>query len=103
PGQTLWTKTILHRFTGGNDGGVPQGKLFRDVSGTLYGVTYQGGSGKCTQIVLDTIIGCGTVFKLTPPLPGETVWKESVLYSFKGLVDGAYPQGGVIQDAVGNL
>jgi uncharacterized repeat protein (TIGR03803 family) len=103
PGATAWRKTTLHRFAGGADGGIPQGKLFRDASGALYGATYQGGSGKCAQIVLQTIIGCGTVFKLTPPAAGETGWTYSVLYSFEGLADGAYPQGGVIRAAAGSL
>lgn len=103
PGQTRWSKTILHTFTGGIDGGVPQGKLLLDASGALYGATYQGGSGKCTQLVLGTVIGCGTVFKLTPPAPGQNAWTESVLYNFKGGTDGAYPQGGVIKDATGSL
>jgi uncharacterized repeat protein (TIGR03803 family) len=100
-GRTTWTKRTLYRFTGGSDGGEPHGALLRDASGTLYGTTYRGGRGACTAGW--TVIGCGTVFKLTPPAPGQTGWKESVLYSFKGSTDGAYPQGGVIADGTGNL
>ena len=48
------------------------------------------------------VIGCGMVFKLTPPQPGQTAWKETVLHSFQG-PDGAFPQGGVIKDAAGNI
>ena len=35
----------------------------------------------------------GTVFKLTPSGSG---YKESVLYSFSGLSDGAYPRAGLL-------
>ncbi|HEY5048888.1 MAG TPA: choice-of-anchor tandem repeat GloVer-containing protein [Rhizomicrobium sp.] len=52
------TETILHSFTGGTDGGVPDGALTADKAGNLYGTAEIGGAG-CTQ-------GCGTVFKLTP-------------------------------------
>ena len=102
PGQRGWTKTTLHRFGGGLDGGLPQGRLFLDESGALYGTTYQGGTGRCTDLLLGTVLGCGTVFRLTPPQPGQTVWKETVLYNFKG-PDGVFPQGGVIKDAAGSL
>jgi hypothetical protein len=92
-GQTTWTKTILYAFSGGSDGGAPRGQLLRDFSGTLFGTTYQGGSGPCTDGW--SVIGCGTVFMLTPPASGQTDWTETVIHSFEGS-DGAFPQGGVI-------
>ncbi|MGA8763481.1 MAG: choice-of-anchor tandem repeat GloVer-containing protein [Candidatus Sulfotelmatobacter sp.] len=53
----LWTPTLLHSFSGGNDGRDPNpnGPLVLDGSGNLYGVTNQGGSAFR-----------GTVFELTP-------------------------------------
>jgi uncharacterized repeat protein (TIGR03803 family) len=99
-GQTTWTKRTLYRFIGGSDGGEPQGKLLLDASGALYGTTFQGGRGQCS-VDWDGI-GCGTVFKLTPPAPGQSAWRKSVLHNFAG-PEGAYPQGGVIADAAGHL
>jgi uncharacterized repeat protein (TIGR03803 family) len=45
--------------------------------------------------------GPGTVFELTPAGGGS--WTEKVLYSFGNGTDGAYPEAGLILDAVGNL
>jgi len=77
---------LLYTFTGGADGGSPEAGLIQDAKGNLYGTTDIGGSS-----------GYGTVFKL------DARGKETVLYSFKGGADGAYPVAGVIQDLRGNL
>jgi uncharacterized repeat protein (TIGR03803 family) len=53
-----------------------------DVDGTLYGTTVSGG-----------LEGGGTVFKIT------TSGTESVVYSFGGGSDGAYPYGGLVHFA----
>ncbi|HEY3777500.1 MAG TPA: choice-of-anchor tandem repeat GloVer-containing protein [Rhizomicrobium sp.] len=82
---------ILYTFTGGSDGGVPYDSLYVDQSGNFYGTTYQGGTGTACSG------GCGTVFKLTPD------GMETVLYSFQGGSDGAYPMAAVIADGKGNL
>ena len=59
PGGT-WADRILHSFTGGSDGGNPQGGLIISGGGVLYGTTYAGGTGlACSG-------GCGTVFSLVP-------------------------------------
>jgi hypothetical protein len=102
PGYKAWKKTTLRRFSGGADGGLPHGALLVDSSGALYGTTFQGGTGSCTGGIPAAVIGCGTVYRLTPPQAGETAWSEAVLHNFKG-GDGAFPQGGVIKDAAGNL
>lgn len=39
-----WTKTILHSFTGGEDGRYPQAGVILDSSGNLYGATFRGGA-----------------------------------------------------------
>jgi len=85
-----WTETVIYRFTGGVDGDQPgYGDLIFDQAGNIYGTTVQGGAHQQ-----------GTVFKLTR---FDTVWLESVLYSFAGPSDGAYPFGGLVFDNAGNL
>jgi uncharacterized repeat protein (TIGR03803 family) len=100
-GQTAWTKTTLHTFMGGTDGFIPEGKLLLDSSGRVYGTTTQGGFGAC-QDKVGFIIGCGTVYRLTPAVGGPGNWSKSILHSFSGN-DGSYPQGGVIMDRAGAL
>jgi uncharacterized repeat protein (TIGR03803 family) len=57
-GGGSWTETILHTFTGINDGSYPVAPLA--LFGTsLYGTTYEG-IGDCFGGV-----GCGTVFEIT--------------------------------------
>jgi uncharacterized repeat protein (TIGR03803 family) len=84
-------QTVLYRFTGNPDGAYPYAALIPDTAGNLYGTTYSGGTGACTN-------GCGTVFEL------NKAGAETVLYSFKGSpTDGAFPYAGVIRDSAGNL
>ncbi len=47
--------------------------------------------------------GCGVVFELTPPSSGTGPWTETVLYTFTGGSDGAYPQSSLIFGSNGNL
>jgi len=51
----VWTKTILHSFTGDRDGSFPDVRLIMDSLGNLYGATGGGGS-----------LGWGVVFEITP-------------------------------------
>jgi uncharacterized repeat protein (TIGR03803 family) len=76
-----WTESVLYIFTGGLDGGEPLAGLAIDSHGNLYGTTAIGGAS-----------GNGTVFMLSL---ADGVWTESVLYSFRGGSDGAYPQSAV--------
>lgn len=55
PGGT-WTESVLYSFTGGADGGNPQGGLTAGAGGVLYGTTQFGGAN-----------GLGAVYSLTPP------------------------------------
>ena len=96
-----WTKTTLLLFNGQDGGGAPQGKLLLDAWGALYGTTYKGGTGPCAD-GLGYFIGCGIVFKLTPPAPGHANWTESVLLDFNAS-NGAFPQGGLITDGASLL
>jgi uncharacterized repeat protein (TIGR03803 family) len=90
-----WSETVLHNFSGGNDGGAPnESGLIFDQVGNLSGTTFTGGSCKSQ--------GCGVVFKLTPQLDGT--WEEEVLYSFKSLKDGGQPFGTtLVFDQAGDL
>jgi uncharacterized repeat protein (TIGR03803 family) len=100
-GKTAWTETILYKFKGGKDGLLPTSGLIADASGVLYGTTHYGGANTCPDTKEP---GCGTIFKLTPPAAGKTVWTETVLYNFKGgLADGDYPQAKPIADKSGAL
>ncbi len=84
----VWTETVLYTFTGGADGGDPNG-VIRDAAGNLYGTTQYGGSGV-------GYAGAGVVFKL------DLAGQETVLYTFTGGADGWDPNA-VIRDAAGNL
>jgi uncharacterized repeat protein (TIGR03803 family) len=61
--DTAGTETVLHSFTGGEDGGGPWGGLTMDAAGNLYGATLSGGDLTCAD---GDGQGCGVVFKLTP-------------------------------------
>jgi uncharacterized repeat protein (TIGR03803 family) len=80
-------ETVLHSFDStGKDGNQPTAGVVRDKTGNLYGTTPWGNT-----------LGYGTVFKL------DTAGKESVLYTFTGGTDGAYPRTGLIIGNDGNL
>jgi uncharacterized repeat protein (TIGR03803 family) len=102
PGQTTWTETVLYRFAGGADGQSPSSGLTADRTGALYGTTHYGGAGTC-QDDWGTVVGCGTVFKLTPPLPGTTTWTKTILHRFTNSPDGGLPAGTLRLDATGAL
>src|SRR5215469_12832287 len=78
-------ETVLHNFTGGNDGAYPNG-VIRDFKGNLYGAASGGGTS-----------GSGVVYKIDPS------GNEAVLYSFTGGNDGNGPSSGLVLDLFGNL
>jgi uncharacterized repeat protein (TIGR03803 family) len=97
------TETVLFSFCSQQnctDGGYPEAGLI-DVDGTLYGTTYNGGSG--TTGTRRCPFGCGTVFAIDPGTGAETV-----VYSFcsqlKGnrCADGETPEANLI-DVKGTL
>ena len=81
---------VLHVFKGGNDGASPESSLILDAAGNPYGVTAAGGASGCNG-------GCGTVFKL------DITGKETILYTFTGGADGAYPSSPLSVDANGTF
>ena len=76
-------ESVLHSFSGGNDGAGPLAGLVFDKSGNLFGTTSRGGPNNA-----------GTVFEITPS------GTETVLYAF---TNDANPQASVIVDKQGNL
>jgi uncharacterized repeat protein (TIGR03803 family) len=81
------TFTLLHSFTGGNDGANPFASLIRDKAGNLYGTTLNGGERNA-----------GTVFEL------DSTGTITILYSFTGQQgDGRHPSAGLVRDNSGNL
>jgi len=85
-----WKETVLHRFLGGNDAEQPGSGVVFDPAGNLYGSA----GGGCQ-------FGCnGTIFRLAPNPDGK--WKESVLYTFEGGLDGGFPSALVV-DGAGNI
>ena len=74
------TEKVLHNFQNGTDGSLPFCALV-EVNGLLYGTTASGG-----------VNNAGTVFAIDPS--GKNY---SVLYSFQGGTDGAYPYAGLTE------
>jgi len=96
PGSKGWTESVLYTFKGHPDGANPEARVIFGKSGNLYGTTPNGGWRYC-------LIGCGTIFKLTPKSGGG--WQETVLYHFngRGVSDGENPEASLLRDAKGHL
>jgi len=77
-----WTQTVIHTFTGGNDGSGPGAGLTLDKHGNVYGMTPTGGAN-----------GLGVIFRLRLE---NGIWKIKVLHPFTGGDDGATGSAGRI-------
>ncbi|HEX3432259.1 MAG TPA: choice-of-anchor tandem repeat GloVer-containing protein [Rhizomicrobium sp.] len=81
------SEKVLHSFAGGpGDGANPEAGVTMDAAGNLYGTSYDGGAYQF-----------GAVFRLASD---GTI---SLIHSFAGGTDGAYPMAGLLLDASGNL
>jgi uncharacterized repeat protein (TIGR03803 family) len=89
-GAGNWTQTVIHAFTGGEDGATGSAGRLLLSGGRFYGVATVGGAH-----------GKGTVFRLNPTPGGG--WSFQILYAFRGMPDGALPYGAVVRDAAGKL
>jgi uncharacterized repeat protein (TIGR03803 family) len=87
--QGKWQFTTLYTFKGYPDAALPYGGLVSDNKGNLYGTTYYAGEN-----------GLGTVYKISNV---QGTWTETVLYSFKGGLDGDSPISTMVADGAGNL
>ena len=96
-GRTTWGRTEIYTFHHGADGAFPMAGVIFGPNGVLYGTTWQGGVG-CYPY------GCGVVFALIPPAPGQIRWTFETLHSFSGLHgDGLSPVAALLRDANGVL
>ena len=86
---TAQTESVVYGFQGGLDGAQPVAGLIADKAGNLYGTTAFGGAADS-----------GTVYELTNAAGS---WSETVLYTFQGGTDGAYPYSTLVFDESGNL
>jgi uncharacterized repeat protein (TIGR03803 family) len=81
--------TTLFAFSGLNGNGPND--VIRDAAGNFYGTTATGGNGA------GCLGGCGVIYKL------DSAGNQTVLYTFQGGVDGAYPTARLLRDGAGNL
>ena len=90
PNNGQWTQTVIHAFTGGDDGAVGSlGALLLGADGSLNGVTELGGK-----------YSAGVAYKMSRS--GNT-WNFTTLYAFQGLPDAGFPYGGLVADSHGRL
>jgi uncharacterized repeat protein (TIGR03803 family) len=99
PSNGKWITTTLYSFTGGSDGGNPNGVIL-DREGNLYGSNQVGGAA-----AYHGTGGCGTVFRLSPNQSGT--WKDTTLFRFpqtnSPILTGCIPFGNLAFDPAGNL
>jgi uncharacterized repeat protein (TIGR03803 family) len=93
-----WSENTLYSFTSGPDGATPLASLVLDSYGQLYGTASAGGPSS-----LNRFAGCGTVFRLTPPLSRHGHWIETTLHGFTDFPDGASPSANLILTIGGGL
>lgn len=88
-------ETVLYSFQNQADGGFPSASLIADRAGNLYGTAVLGGDLNCS--ISSPPPGCGTIFKVSP------TGQETVLHTFTGGADGAWPSAALVMDSAGNL
>ena len=87
----VWTQSVIHAFTGGNDGSGPGSPVAFDKRGNIYGTTPTGGAK-----------GFGVVYKMRPGANGS--WSLMVIHAFTGGTDGLGGSASrLLLDAAGNV
>jgi uncharacterized repeat protein (TIGR03803 family) len=92
-GTTKWTARVLYHAVAGEVGPFTSfSKLVFDAAGNLYGTSYSGGQ-----------YAYGTVYRLSPPKPGQSAWTPTILLSFD-VADGYQPEtGNLVVDKAGRV
>src|SRR5947209_1948743 len=75
-----WTQTVIHAFTGGDDGSGAGARVTVDPSGNVYGMTPTGGTN-----------GLGTIYKIHQH---RGTWILQVIHTFTGGSDGSSGSAG---------
>jgi uncharacterized repeat protein (TIGR03803 family) len=105
-----WVEKVLYDFCPAascTDGESPAAGLFMDAAGNLFGTTQYGGNYRqaCSEAGIG-LIGCGTVFELSPDR-NTGGWTETVLHRFCAAgscaADGGSPTTGLVGDAAGDV
>ena len=76
----VWNQTVIHAFTGGDDGSGPGARVTVDRSGNVYGMAPTGGT-----------YGVGTIYKIHPHAGS---WDFQVIHTFTGGADGTTGSAG---------
>ena len=76
-----WTQTVIHAFTGGDDGSGPGARVTVDQAGNVYGMAPTGGAN-----------GLGTIYKIHQAQDGT--WVLKVIHTFTGGADGSTGSAG---------
>ena len=79
----VWTQSVIHTFTGGDDGAGPGARLTLDDAGNVYGMAPVGGA-----------YGAGTIYEMKPARGGS--YKFKVIHAFTGGADGAGGSAGAL-------
>jgi hypothetical protein len=88
PAASAGAEKVLYAFGNAEGAGAGAG-LVSDALGNLYGATSFTGDG------------FGLIYRLTPT--GKAKWTYSVIYTFTGGPDGAFPESSLTFDSAGNL
>ena len=76
-----WTQTVIHAFTGAEDGSGPGARVTVDRVGNVHGMAPTGGA-----------YGLGTIYKIHPGPNGA--WTFTVIHAFTGGADGSTGSAG---------
>ena len=101
----------VHRFTNTGagtpsnyaQGAQPYAELLQASDGNFYGTTVYGGAGLCPNNSNGGVLGCGTIFRMTPAGAVTTLYSFPYDTTSKTAPNGAFPTAGLIQAADGNL
>ena len=79
----VWTQSVIHLFSGGDDGSGPGARLTLDDAGDVFGMAPIGGA-----------YGAGTIYEMKPAMHGA--YKFKVLHAFTGGADGIGGSAGAL-------